>query len=302
MNNTIIILIAWLFPATLYATEKPTVAVLDFTIGPSVGGKITVTTNNRVESAEIKAGFETSLLTNKLVAELLKTQKLIVLERSKIESVMQEINLTQAELTDPDKRVRIGKLLGADYLVMGSISILDGKITNVALPYNAGFQRITEYMAGAEMRIVQTETGVILTAKNDKVKRSIRETNPIHKGSGIDHEFSDSIFNLLSEKLVNSVMECLFPIKVAAYTNKIVYLNRGELKVGTNYTVYKLGDLIIDPDTDEVLGQTETEFAIVEITEAIKNLSKGKILKWLTDEKDIEKGYLCRMVDREEDV
>lgn len=302
MCNTIITLSTLLlFSTTIYAAEKPTVAVLDFTIGPSVGGKITLTTNNRVESAEIKAGFETSLLTNKLVAELIKTQKVTVLERSKIESIMQEISLTQTELTDPAKTVKLGKLLGADYLVMGSISILNGKISNVALPYNAGFQRITEFIAGAEMRVVQSETGVILTAKNDKAKRILKETNPIHQSREIDQEFTDSTYNLLSEKLVDSIMECLFPIKVAAFTDEIFYLNRGGLKAGNHYTVYKLGEPIIDPDTNEILGQTETELAVIEITESLKNLSKAKILKYLTTEKNIENGCLCRKVYSEGD-
>lgn len=280
--------------------EKPTIAVFDFSVSETVTGEITVQTSPGGGRVSVKREYKTSLLTDKLVTALTTSKKVLVVERKKLASLRQETQLTQAGLTDPNKSVKFGKLLGSDYFLLGSLSMLDGKVSFETLPYNMGQQRITELLVGADIRIVDTETGKIIAAKSEKVKKIKRETNPASGGSNISVEFQHEVYDELVRRLVARVIDTLFPIKVAYFSNNVVYMNRGGIKEGTRYEVVKVGEMIRDPDSGEILGQAETKLAIVKVTRGLEKLSQAEILQWLTTEKDIPSGSLCRVLLQDE--
>jgi len=274
--------------------DKPTIAVLNFGIGKSAIGTVTVHNSREIRRVELKVGYETSLLTDKFIVALSKTQKLVVVEREKLTAMLEEANLSELDMTDPHKSVKIGKLLGADYLLMGTVSMLDGKVSYKSMPYNAGSVKITEFIAGADLRIVQTETGRIMTANSQKAKKVTKDLNS--NDEGISAEMQHEVYDELVSKLVDSAIETLFPVKVASFAEETVYLNRGDLKIGNRYAVFKLGNQVIDPDSNEVLGQIETKLANIEITEAAKGFSKAKVLDWAGNEKTIPSGAICRTI------
>jgi curli biogenesis system outer membrane secretion channel CsgG len=281
------------------AAEKPTIAVFDFTVSETVTGEIRVETSGdtgRVSRVTVKKEYTTSLLTDKLVTALTNSKKVSVVERKKLDSLRQETQLTQAGLTDPKKSVEFGKLLGADYFLLGSLSMLDGKVAFEMLPYNLGQQKITELLVGADIRIVDTETGKIIAAKSEKVKQTKRETNPTTGGNNISVEFQHEVYDELVRRLVARVMDTLFPIKVAYFSNGLAYLNRGGLEEGTQYEIVSLGETIRDPDSGEIIGQAETKLAIVKVTRGTEKMSTAEVLQWFTTEKNIPEGSLCRLV------
>ena len=95
---------------------------------------------------------------NGLIDRLFRTGKFQLLERKLLPKIMEELKLNFNDLFDPKSAKRMGRLLGADALLSGTISDM-GKSIKV----NA--------------RLIQTETGRILAvaeadiAKGDKVKR-----------------------------------------------------------------------------------------------------------------------------------
>jgi hypothetical protein len=69
---------------------------------------------------------EASIITDRLRAQLLQTGHFQVLERSKMESLLKELGFQQSLYCDDSKcTAQIGKLLGVDGLVTGSVSRLD---------------------------------------------------------------------------------------------------------------------------------------------------------------------------------
>ncbi|OHB73401.1 MAG: hypothetical protein A2Z25_01320 [Planctomycetes bacterium RBG_16_55_9] len=281
-------------------TSKPTIVVFDFNVGETVSGKVVIRTGAVGSQVASLGDYQTSLLTEKLVTALVASKKVSVVERKKLDTMMEEMNLTKADLTDPQKSVNFGKLLAGDYLMHGSLSMLDGTIAYETLPYNMGKQRVTELLVGADIRIVDTETGKIVCAKSEKVKSIKRETNPPSGGNDISIEFQHELYDELVQRLVARVIDTLFPIKVAYFSNNIVYMNRGGLKEGTKYEVVILGEEIRDPDSGEVLGQAESKLAIVQVTRALEKLSQAEIIESFTTEKTIPSGSLCRVFLPEE--
>jgi len=72
-----------------------------------------------------------------------------VVERTRFESLVAEQNYAASKLFDPDYSVRLGKLVGADTIVLGSIQQLDAY----------GFGGHWKVIGTVTLRLVDTETG-----------------------------------------------------------------------------------------------------------------------------------------------
>jgi TolB-like protein len=98
----IVLTSAWI----LQAEEKANVAVLDFSAK-----------NVSKDDADILADFFRS--------ELIKTGKFNVLDRSRIQKIADEQRFQKSGMTDVNAIVKIGKLINAQYIFVGSYSRLD---------------------------------------------------------------------------------------------------------------------------------------------------------------------------------
>ncbi|MFL5351580.1 CsgG/HfaB family protein [Archangium sp.] len=107
--------------------DKPTVAVLYFDYD-----------GINAEMALLKKG-----LAQMLISDLSAHDSVRLVERSRLQQVMDELRLSQSNKFTPDSASRIGKLLGARYLVMG------------------GYFDVMNTLR-VDARIVETETGRII--------------------------------------------------------------------------------------------------------------------------------------------
>jgi len=286
------------------APQRPTVAVFDFALGGTVVQGVTagvLIQRGRRASLRVERTAETNLLTSKLITALAKSEKVRVVERGKMAAIMDEFELTEAGLTDPKRSVEAGKLLGADYLTFGCVNLLDPEVEFKRLPYDAGTQRIMRLTVAADIRIVEAETGRVITAETKKAKGTRKELNPRERSRELPAEFQHEVYDRLVEQLVDSVLDTLFPIKVAAFSDDVAYLNRGGLEPGAVYVVVEPGEIIVDPDTGEILGQSETRIATLRVTEALRKLSKAEVTHWEADRRSIAKGSVCRRLRPQEE-
>lgn len=106
-----------------------------------------------------KAGFikaESEQLSDILRSELVKAGAFTVLERGYIAQIMEEQELSlSAALDDGDQAVQIGKLAAADYIVVGSIGRVVGKIAINARMIDVGSGKVVaaESIQSADDRI-----------------------------------------------------------------------------------------------------------------------------------------------------
>jgi len=107
-------------------------------------------------------GWELSgMLTNELVA----TRAFSVVERSRLESVLQEQNLAASGRMRPGDGARIGQLIGADYLVMGTVTSYEENTSSTGggisfRGVSLGGKSNKAYIA-VDLRVVNTETGAV---------------------------------------------------------------------------------------------------------------------------------------------
>ena len=281
-------------------SSEPTVAIFDFEIPTSVTRKVTVRTDDGTESREIERSRKTSLLTNKLITALTQSDEVAVVEREKMARIMEEHSLRESDLTNPKKAIEAGRLLGADYMLFGSISMLEGNVEMKELPYNAGTQKIKSMVVGADARLVNTETGQIDAAASLQAERSDKEMNPGDESHSISQKFQHQVYDALVEKIAAHMTSAINPIKVAKLSGDTAYLSRGKLKAGSTYKVVKLGEVIKHPDSGEVIGQTETPVAHIEVTAGLNQMSKATVTEWLSDEQSMPSGSICRPVSSPE--
>ena len=88
-------------------------------------------------------------LADMLITEMSKIKGLKVVERQRIQSVVEELNLGETDLVDKGTSQKMGKLLGAKVLLFGGFSNLFGDKLRI------------------DARIVATETGVTLNAEEE---------------------------------------------------------------------------------------------------------------------------------------
>jgi len=100
----------------------------------------TLTDNVKVFSDEIE---------DRLTANLLNTNIFKVLERKMIDKIIEEMKLQVSDLMDISKSIEVGKLIGAQYIIVGSISSFQNKLM-------------------LSVRILDVETGRILSISIEK--------------------------------------------------------------------------------------------------------------------------------------
>jgi TolB-like protein len=88
-------------------------------------------------------------LADMLITEMSKIKGLKVVERQRIQSVVEELNLGESDLVDKGTSQKMGKLLGAKVLLFGGFSNLFGDKLRI------------------DARIVATETGLTLKAEEE---------------------------------------------------------------------------------------------------------------------------------------
>lgn len=148
----------FLFPHLSDAAGKNTIAVVDFS-------------NN----AGASVLFQIERMANDVLSVLLtQTGKFRVLERNKVDSLLREINFNKSEWINPQKAVKMGKLLGAEYIATGSITEL-GSETKAFTGYGINTKNII-YSVSIEIKIIDTEKGEIiygdLTSDSNMVQQS----------------------------------------------------------------------------------------------------------------------------------
>ena len=129
------VLLAALALAAPALAAKPTVAILYF----DYEGK-------NEEMAQLKKG-----LAQMLISDLTSLEQFQIVERARLQELLEELKLNQTNKIDPATAGKIGKLLGARYMVMGGYFDLLGTLR-------------------VDARVVEVETGKILKATGSAAK------------------------------------------------------------------------------------------------------------------------------------
>jgi curli biogenesis system outer membrane secretion channel CsgG len=289
-----------------FAQTKPRVAVMNFDYA-------TV----RSQSAAI-FGTDVDIgkgITDLMVEKLVNGGVFSVIERKALDAIISEQNLSNSDRFDTSSAAKIGRLLGVDAIIIGSITQFgrDDKSTNIGGGAVGGItgrfgiggvgKKEAKAVVGITARIINTDTGEILSVATGtgESKRSGAKLLGAGGSSGgegggvVDMKSSNFGNTILGEAVGQAVASVASQLQqnsgrvtaravkidglVADATGGVLVLNVGSkagIKVGDHLAVVRTGREIRDPGTGKVIRRVEDALGEVVITEVDEQSAVGK--------------------------
>jgi curli biogenesis system outer membrane secretion channel CsgG len=288
-----------LFVAALPAVAQPKkrVAVLNFDYATVQTGVQAIFNQN----VDIGRG-----IADILVDRLVKDGVYSVIERKALDKVLAEQNFSNSDRADPTSAARLGKVLGVDAIIIGSITqfgrddrktdVGGGALSRVTGRYGLGGVGTKSSKAVVQIttRMISTDTAEVLASASGLGESTRSGATLLGSGGGsvigaggVDMQstnFGQTILGEAVNKAVTQVAQQLeqqaarVPARelkidgvIADVTGDTIVLNIGKnagIKVGDTLTVLRAGREIRDPATGKVLRRMDSTLGQVRITEA----------------------------------
>ena len=275
--------------------RKKRVAVFDFdftTIPPAIVAQLG-------SNVDIGKG-----ITNLLVKYLVQDGTYSVIERNALDKIMAEQNFSNSDRANPTSAAKIGKLLGVDAMIVGSVTQFGNETKNTGVGGGGGgfggfgiggFKHTnSKAIVNIDARIVDIDTAEILGVAEGHGESS-RSSTSLTGGGGnwrgfgagnVDFGSSDFQETILGEATKASVEQLSAGIiadspklqartivvngLVAAVDGGQVVLNVGSkagVKVGDQLSIERITRTIKDPATGQILRQLSTPVGVVRVTD-----------------------------------
>ena len=248
----------------------------------------------------IEPGSDIShMLAQKLSVGLSETNKFAVLDREYILDFAHNRNILLSDDSSLEEKAKLGKVLGADYMIVGTISDIRLEIkqkTSSAIghpirEYEADFVFDYRLIVGPTRRVRLADT-VNLSLETEEVKKLVKKWEP----EDLDfRELFDSLASMVANQVVETIIDRLYPIRIASIDESgQIIVNQGGKRIlqGLVLDVFTEDKEIFDIDTKESLGKTEVLIATIKIDKVTPKISYAKLIKG--DLSNISEGLICR--------
>ena len=239
--------------------KRRSLAVLNFPITP--GGYL----------SEAGKGMPDSL-SSRLEALLTQSRQFSVLDRARGDIYAMERQLLQSGDVSTAERSRLGKVVGADYIVYGKILPVSIERIDKSIAISGEHKVHTVVTVSVEFRVIAVATRQIKWSSKVVAKHVIVSTQP--------NQAVDAALGEAAELIFKELTENIYPPKISKVlaANRFI-LNRGGVSVenGMQFEVFDLGENIVDPYTGESLGQVESFVGLANIVEIKPKYSVAKL-------------------------
>jgi curli biogenesis system outer membrane secretion channel CsgG len=226
-----------------------------------------------------------------MVTALVESGMFSVIERQKLEMILNEQGLGQSGAVTPQSAAKIGKLLGVQILITGSVTEFGKEETGGGILGVVG-ANVETYRTALDARMLNTTTGEILAVakgEGSAVGGAIAIKNVNFGTRGGYNERAGKVMREAVEDIVDQFVEkaeglkstLVSTAKIALVKDGKVYINAGssmDVKVGDVFEVIRLGEAIIDPDTGLELDRETDVVGEIQVTEVKDKVSICKIL------------------------
>ncbi|MCS7311336.1 MAG: hypothetical protein NZ742_00235 [Acidobacteria bacterium] len=231
---------------------------------------------------------------DEIVTQLVRSGKFSVIERDKLELVLKEQALSASGAIDPRTAVRLGKLLGVQLILTGSITKFSIKRHGAGIgPLRA---QIGQAQSALDVRLIDTSTGEIVLAASGEGEKKFG--GAAFKNIDFEKEFDAGI---VSEALRPAVEKTVAQILaqydqlgahaaaavpalgkvVSADSPTAVYIDMGEnagVRVGDRFEVVRVVKEIRD-EHGELLDTVEETVGTLEVTKVLSKSSVCRVIR-----------------------
>lgn len=200
--------------------------------------------------------------TDILITELVKSDAFIVVERGRLNKVLDEQKLEHTAAFDPATAAHTGQVLGVNAVIIGSITEFGVREEGVeVLGYK---KKVQTAECTVDIRVVDTETARVLYADSGHgmFQYEIKEFMGMGQKAGYNQVLADKSLRAAISQFFNNVLSQLSNVewsgRVANVQGGQIIVNAGQitgLSVGDILIVRGLGEEVKDPDTGLSLGR-----------------------------------------------
>jgi len=227
-----------------------------------------------------------------LAQNIVSTRKFAVLDREYVDAVSGEHQRIAASASGDDLG-KLGAILGADYIVCGSVEDLHTSIERTAHPYVNG-RFITRRHGGMSVaiRIIDVATGQIQLMDTINAKDDI---NANVQSASVE------VSRWLADSCALKIIEAIYPVLIIDLEEGTAILNQGGdmIRIGDKYELFTLGKEMRDPRTGESLGRRERKCGLIQITRSNPKMSEARVLegaKELQTALETKQQVICRLL------
>lgn len=275
--------------------RKKRVAILDFDYG-TVHSSVAALFGSDVDVGKGMADL--------LVKHLVQDGTYSVIERKMLDKILAEQNFSTSDRANPATAAQIGKILGVDAIIVGTITQFGGETKSTKIGgAGAGIggfgiggfgKKKTKAVVSVDARVINIDTAEIEAVADGKGESKRESTSLLGGGGtwrgwgagGVDMSSSDFEETIIGEA-VKAAMEQLsagliaesgkvqvrtISVEglVAAVDGGTVILNVGAkagLKVGDQLSIERVTREIKDPATGQVIRRMTSKIGVVEVTD-----------------------------------
>jgi curli biogenesis system outer membrane secretion channel CsgG len=270
--------------------QKVRVAVLDFDFS---------SVSNQSFLSIVEGGSRG--VSDQLVNRLVKDGQYSVIERSKLDAILREQNLGASGRVDASTAAQIGRILGVDAVIIGSVTQFDVQRRESGGGFFGIGARVTDTDAYVKLniRVVSTTTAEILSVAegNGNASQSDSRVSIGGIGGGSATSNEGRLLTKATEKALDQIVTDLNAnaSKLAALPRALptenavvadasggrVILNKGTsngYRSGMKLSIERVTRVVKDPTTQKVIRRVTQQVGIVEITSADSTSSEAKII------------------------
>jgi TolB-like protein len=211
-----------------------------------VGGRLTLAVLPFQGKGESRTYVEPA--TDRMVTQLVELRRFKVIERAKLDEVLQEQRLQASGVVDDRTAVDIGRVAGADAIVIGSVSIV-GSTTTVSA------------------RVIDTQSSEVIVARNARAEKT-------------DLEHVEELVSTVAITIYNELP--LVQGSVINAEGDVLYIDVGNdkrIRRGARCVAYReVGDLL-DPTTGALIDKKVRMLGEVQVEEVLERASKAALVR-----------------------
>lgn len=142
-----------------------------------------------------------------LTTELTRSGNFIVVERAKMDNILEEMKLQLSGVTSGENAAEIGKILNCEYLLIGSVSNFG--VTTEGRDFIIAQQKIQKVKAEVDLRIIQVETGAVIYSAYGKgeIEKKISSNFGMGGVGGYDETLAGECLRIAIKKSVHDLIE-----------------------------------------------------------------------------------------------
>ncbi|MGJ3248648.1 MAG: CsgG/HfaB family protein [Elainellaceae cyanobacterium] len=284
--------------------RRARIAVLDFEFSPSTTGSAIFFDNGSFNASYVSGAARGT--SDILVDRLVRNGTYIVVERSQIDAILREQDLGDAERLDAGTAAQLGRLLGVDAVVMGTITKFDAQASNRGVSvFGIGNRRtVLEANVQLNVRLVSTSTGeILMTAQGvgsaDEDSRGL-QVGTIFSTSN-DNQNTGELLAVATDQAIEEVLDDINAVSenlaalppalpptgatIADVTGNTIIVNRGNsdgYRVGMCLSVERLIREVSDPETGEVIHRVTESAGQINLINVTERSSIGELISGTT--------------------